>query len=188
MDEVNQQLGLLDCGGNCDTSAYIYPLWRSLLHYWFKKQNAVIYISSPMLDTERLCDIIEVILDPVSTAATLKCLYVQFLCDPVSKVNAAQLQKKVLTRFGQHQQLSVESKVFRCMTFPLGRSLLSSFVAVVEGDSATVFTTSASYHRTDFESSRTAFAVCTQLSTDRFIRRFLHPLESSQFVSSLLSQ
>lgn len=183
MAEVDQQLSLLDCGGNCDTSEYIYPLWRSLLHYWFQKQNAVVYISSPMLDTERLCDIIEVILDPGSKAS-LKCLYVQFQSDPVSKVNAAQLQKNALTHFDQHQLFGVESKVFRFMTYPLG-NLLSTFVAVVEGDSATVFATSACYHHVDFDNSRTAFAVCTQLSTDHLIHRFLRPLESSQFLSSL---
>lgn len=153
------------------------------MYHWFRQQGASVYVSTPLLDVERLQELIEVVLD-CQSFATLRSFYVQFDCDPDSNTNAGLLQKKVLKYYSKQQQASIEYKVFRSMTYPFDK-LLSAFVAVVYGGEAKVFVTSANYHRNHLEHKGVAHAICIRMSEDNFMDRYIRPLEMLPALSTL---
>lgn len=48
--------------------AYIYPLWKFLLSQWLSSDDHEVYLATPFLDTEKLTDICNIVIENLDTA------------------------------------------------------------------------------------------------------------------------
>lgn len=174
-DVLYAQLNKLRTSCVRDGSTYIYPLWKSLLHHWFSDPERKVFLVSPFLDTPRLVDLCQTILDH-RIEANLEAFYVRQASDRTRTI--FEVKRDALKKFDAKDQMFLEYKVFSSIIYPM-KTFHGKFIACVKGKEAEVLVTSANFHGDHFEHSNMETVFYQTMTENEFIRGFLSPIIAS---------
>jgi len=172
---VEAQLSKLTTSCVRDGSTYIYRLWRSLLHHWLVDPARRVFIVTPFLDSARLIDICNIVLEH-RLHANLDSVYVRQRCGDNTTIQ--QVKKATLDKFDAKNQMYIEYKIFSAIVYPVQR-FNAAFLGCIKGDEAEVLSTSASFHGDNFDHSNMNTVHYQKMSDVDFIAKFLGPINAS---------
>lgn len=175
-DDLNCRLEKLRQGGVLDGPTVVYPLWKDLLDHWFSNQANKVYIATPFLDTVRLMDICQSVLQHKLTA-NLEALYVRKNCD--HKLQISDLRRNVQNQLEPKDQVFIEYKVYSRIVYPLKR-FHAKFMACVNNGQAQVMATSANFHADHFHYPNLDSVLFLTMSEAEFTHRYLRTIQASQ--------
>ncbi|XP_013401322.1 uncharacterized protein LOC106167160 [Lingula anatina] len=172
------QMRLKDLPTGCirEGHTYVYELWKSLLHKWFS-EGFKVYIATPVIDTQRVLDIVDFMFQNKETA-DLEGLFVQYQCGENKRISDVKREVLELPLFSPPQRLHIEYKLFNKLNYP-AKTFNCKFIAGVKGDAAQVMVTSAGFNRNHFEEESYEFVMFHQTKKDNFIREYMEPLTTS---------
>lgn len=171
-EELENKLQSLKTGCVCDGFAEVYKLWKSLLEKWFSTVGTSIYLSSPIIDSVRLRDVIGCYLRH-RTEGQMHTFFVQQLCDP--PLHTVEVQRQALSKFSAQLQTLIEYKIFRHMVYPQCR-LNVKFIAGIKNGEAEVLLTSASFHAEHFTHKSLENVCFVRMSQSDFEQQYLEHL------------
>lgn len=174
-DMLLGQLNNLRTGCVRDSSTYIYRLWKSLLHHWFSDPECKVYIVTPFLDTPRLVDICNIILEH-RIEANLDSFHVRQMCDHSRDIH--EVKRDAIQKYGVKDQVFIEYKIFANIFYPL-KPFNAKFIACIKGEEAEVLSSSSSFHGNHFDYCNMDSIQYQTMSDIEFISRFLAPINAT---------
>ena len=174
-DILMEQLDVLRNGCVRDGSTFIYKLWKSVLHHWFSDPDRRVYIVTPFLDSARLVDVCDIILEH-RLEANLDSFYVRQKCDRTRDI--FEVKQNALEKYEVNDQVFIEYKIFNNIIYPLKR-FHAKFIGCIKGNEAEVLITSANFHGDHFECSNMDSVQFQKMSDVEFISRYLAPVNAS---------
>lgn len=175
---LQAQLDSLQTGCVRDGGSYIYKLWKSVLHHWFSDANRKVCIVSPYLDSARLVDVCNIVLQHRLTA-NLDAFYVRQKCDDSKMIY--EVKKEALDDFGPKDQMFLEYKIYSQIIYPM-KKFNAKFIGCIHGDNAEVLTTSASFHGDNFDTYSMNAVQYQTMPAVEFITKYLAPINASVHV------
>lgn len=174
---MSKQLSLLSTPVIRDGPTYIYKLWKSLLSYWLLDPERKVYLATPFLDTQRMVDICELVLQNFTTA-NIDAFYVRIKCNYNERIS--DVKRNAQNQFPGKQQPIIEYKLYNRIVYPLS-TFHAKFIGCTDGKGgAEVLVTSANFTADHFEHHNLESVVFHKMSEADFIHKFIHPLSASQ--------
>ena len=175
-DEVlERQLCKLQSCRVRNATTYIYPLWKTLLHKWFSDPHCKVIIATPFIDTTRLVDICNIVLEHRITA-NLDAIYVQRHCDQNQMIY--DIKQKALDKFDAKEQMYLEYKIYSNIIYP-SRRFGAKFIACTNGDETEVLVTSADFHGDHFDLNSMDTVLYQKMTDVEFVAKFLGQINAS---------
>lgn len=176
-DVLDKQLSLLSTPVIKEGPTYIYKLWKSLLSRWLSNPDCKVFLATPFLDTERMTDICEIVLQNFTTA-NIEAFYVRIKCNYTEKIS--DVKRSAQTKFPCKHQPIIEYKVYNRIVYPL-RTFHAKFIGCTDGKGrAEVLMTSANFSADHFKHNNLESVVYHTMTEAEFIHKFINPLSASR--------
>lgn len=176
-DVLDKQLSLLSTPVIKEGPTYIYKLWKSLLSRWLSNPDCKVFLATPFLDTERMTDICEIVLQNFTTA-NIEAFYVRIKCNYTEKIS--DVKRSAQTKFSCKHQPIIEYKVYNRIVYPL-RTFHAKFIGCTDGKGrAEVLMTSANFSADHFKHNNLESVVYHTMTEAEFIHKFINPLSASR--------
>ena len=178
---MEEELSGLSGGGVRDGFTYIYQLWKSLLNVWFGEEGTRVYLASPFIDTERLADVVEMLVDHKPNT-NLEAFYTRTNADDMGKKKTAEMKREVLLKFDEKLGPFIEFHVYRNIMYPM-RRFHAKFLAGVKEGVAKILVTSANFHGNHFAVENYETVVYMQMPEEEFLEKYIKPISAPVVVT-----
>lgn len=162
----------------------IYPAWKSLLSAWLSKNGCEVYLATPFIDTKRMIDICNIVIENKSTAnikaffVRNKCYYDKTVTEIVkdaSEAIIASAEKEDKEKISKLIKNNISDKIVN-PKFP--KNFHAKFIGCVHSFEARVLVTSANFTDQHFDYENLETVVCHEMDALDFVKRIITPLNA----------
>lgn len=158
--------------------AYIYPLWKFLLSQWLSSDDHEVYLATPFLDTERLTDICNIVIENPDTA-NIGAFFVRRECLKYENQNITDIINAVKEDFAEDTYSILEEKIFGKIFVQITYKYFhAKFIACTHNETAKVLVTSANFTGGHFNIQNYESVVYHEMTKAEFTERFIEPMRS----------
>lgn len=156
--------------------AYIYPLWKFLLSRWLSSENHEVYLATPFLDTKRLTDICNIVIENPDTA-NIGDFFVRRECLKYEGKDIKMIIEETKEKISDDKYSTSEQKIFKKILVQKSTKYFhAKFIACTYNETAKVLVTSANFSGSHFNIQNYESVVYHEMTKAEFTERFIEPM------------